>query len=622
MAGFLLVALIPLVTSTVLGYVRSYGILEELTEGSVQAVSELGVVHVRNRMERNYLFLHAVASGNEFLAGALRHGSGVEDDEIALEAGPEAVARYLRRQRDEDDGPFSALFLMDPDGRIVASTHLLEVEFGTLPPVSDAHRVVTIEGPDRDGPPSFLLLEPVTRLDGRRVGVLAGLVRASRAHAFFQVPPSGSGEVRTYILDELGRPIFASGGPGSTDYSEPLPSPLLAASAEGRARYRDPFGEEVIGTRSDIPGYPWVQVTEIPVEAAMASLRRLRMASLYLTLGFVVLVGTAAWLLSAQIVAPVRVLVGAVRRLGSGDPGARVSLDQNDEIGELATAFNTMAEELEAASARVAALHQREIERAQQLATVGELASGLAHEIKNPMVAIANGMDLVRRRVGPTEDLDLILNELGREVDRVQRTIRDLLTFAGPSSPDPSITDANELAESALRLTRASASAAGLVIVVDLEPGLPKVLVDAEQMRQALVNLILNAIQATPSGGTVRVRTLLVAGPTERPFSTGGSGDVVEFQVQDTGPGIAEADRVRVFRPFYTTRTTGTGLGLSISRGIVDRHGGELELRCPAKGGTLAVVRIPAVGAARSVSPAGSPVPPSPAEEEDPWQTS
>ncbi|HEY4658720.1 MAG TPA: ATP-binding protein, partial [Gemmatimonadaceae bacterium] len=251
-----------------------------------------------------------------------------------------------------------------------------------------------------------------------------------------------------------------------------------------------------------------------------------------------------------------------------------------DEIGELGRAFNEMTTALEDTTSRVRQLHQHEIQRASQLATVGELASGVAHEIKNPVVGVAHGLDLVRRHLGPDPALTPIMDEMARQLTRIQQTLQELLTFARPATPALAPVSGNDIVQRAIRLLQPTADRAGVRIEMWVDPALPRFDADEEMLYQALVNVFMNALQATPCGGRITVTT---RSTTER----------VEIIIADTGRGIPEEDLELVFKPFFTTRHTGTGLGLSITREVAQRHGGGVTLESTVGVGTTVTLHLP-----------------------------
>jgi signal transduction histidine kinase len=581
MGWFLALSLVPLLISNGVGYIRSQRIAEGLLERSLDVASLLQVLHVQNRMDRHRVFLEAVAAGNEFLRAGLRRAEGAREG-MASVADRNAVEAYLSRQRSEGGGSFRDLYLLDQEGHFLVSTGADSSMSGPYPCDGRVRSVTLLRSPDPARAPALCIVVPVTGAAGQRIGFLGGLVPSRDMEDFLRFPQQSDEHIRTILLDENGHPIYFSERGADESYASVFDTPL--EEPNDRARYVSHLGMDVAGRRLQVPGLPWTQVTEVPQEEALSALRSLGRTSMYFA-GFLALtlVG-AAWFVSRGIVAPIGRLVSATRRLGGGDLEARVDEPGRDEVGELARSFNDMAEALAEASARVTELHRKEIARAQHLASVGELASGLAHEIKNPVVAITHGLDLVRRRVGPNPSVDPILEEVTRELRRIGTAIRDLLSFARPASPALAPTDANVVVERACRLVEPTADRRGVSLHVSSVPGMPSVPADATLLQQALVNVILNAIEATPSGGEIRVY----------PEATE-SGVVI--RVSDTGAGIPRDRLDQVFKPFFTTRPQGgTGLGLSITREIVERHGGTVTIDSLEGVGTTVEITIPTGG--------------------------
>jgi signal transduction histidine kinase len=224
-----------------------------------------------------------------------------------------------------------------------------------------------------------------------------------------------------------------------------------------------------------------------------------------------------------------------------------------------------MSQELRASTRRIQELHDQEMRRAAQLASVGELASGIAHEIKNPVIGVMSGLDLLGKYAGTHPQVETLTGQMREQLGRIESAIRDLLSYARPKAPHRMWTDPNRLVDRVARLLAPQAEAAGVRIETRLSPSVPKVEVDPELMTQTLVNLALNGIQAMGPGGVLT-------------FSTAPSGREVRLMVRDTGSGIPDDQIEQIFRPFYTTKHRGTGLGLAITRGIVERHGGRLTV--------------------------------------------
>lgn len=579
LAWFLVLSLVPLLLSNILGYVESQGLIERLVGRHLEAIAGAEAQHVEGQIERSLLDLQAIAAGNEFLAAGAVRMAGGSAGPMGEVADRSALERHLSRKLNELR-QFEVLFLQRPDGSVAAHAGTSPPELSPWTHAAPVPAFETVGTASRDAPPHFRLTVPVEGRSGDLVGYLGGVVGHQGLAHFLEVPEHLAGSIESFIVDEQGRPLFVSHPHGPIHYARPLETPLLGAPTGTFARYVDRHGVEVIGTSLRVGDRSWRYIAEFPVTDALGPLRALRRLSLLLGGVFAVGVIGTAWVVAGGIVAPIERLVEATRRVGKGELDISVQVEEGDEIGELGRAFNEMTRELSEASSRVRELHRREIERAQQLATVGELASGVAHEIKNPVVGISNGLDLVRRHVKDDEDLVPIMEEMTRQLARIEMAVRDLLSFARPATPKLAPADAERIAERAVRLVQPAAERAG--VSLRLEPGvaLPELQVDAELVGQALVNLLMNAVQATSAGGRVRV-------------STEARDGAVLFRVSDTGRGIPERDRESIFKPFFTTRHSGSGLGLSITREIVERHGGRLEVESRLGAGSTFTAILP-----------------------------
>ncbi len=580
---FLLFSLVPLFGSNALGYARSEEIIGRLVERYLRAISEVEAQHIGSEVLRQQLDLRAIAAGNEFLRAAVGGVGGRAAGQMAGVASQSAVVEYLSRKAQELEA-FDVLALLDGEGRVLATS---DGSGGRGRWMGDPTEVVALLEPVGGRPavgPRLRVVVPVSTDEGV-VGYLGGLVGRRGLNRFLEMPEHLGGTVESYIVDRHGYLIYGAGGPGELDYANPLGTPVLQADPGGFRRYQDRRGVEVIATSAAVPSSTWRYVAEVPVQEVLGSLQDLRRLSLYLGWFFAALLMVTAWFVAGGIVAPVRRLVVATRRVGGGDLDVRVEVEERDEIGELGTAFNEMAAELSRASARVAEMHRREIERAQQLATVGELASGVAHEIKNPLVGVSNGLDLVRRRVGEDDELSPIMTEMQHQLSRIEAAIRDLLAFARPATPELKPVNGNRLVERAVRLVQPAAERDGVSLEVHLDEGIPEIQADGELIGQGLVNLLMNAVHAATPGGRVEI-------------SSSHSGDEVRFEVRDNGRGITPADLEHIFKPFFTTRHAGTGLGLSITREIVERHGGRIDVETRVGLGSTFTVVVPSQPAA------------------------
>ncbi len=286
----------------------------------------------------------------------------------------------------------------------------------------------------------------------------------------------------------------------------------------------------------------------------------------------------AFFLLFRQATTPVQTLLDATRRLKAGELDYRVG-EMKDEFGELAAAFNEMAASLND--------QMLKMQRTDQLAVAGELAAGLAHEIKNPLAGIKAGLTIIQEESSILEEEDDIVPRVVDEVTRLEALMKSFLNFAKPPQPQWTAVDVNGLVGAALGLhLRQHLSGAGkdadIHIVEDFDEGVPEIEADPVQLRQVLLNLCLNAIDAMGRKGTVFLETRF------EPES-----HTVQIRVRDTGPGLDAATRERIFEPFFTTKSKGTGLGLAICRMTIEKQGGTISAHNHPEGGAVFQIDLP-----------------------------
>lgn len=223
------------------------------------------------------------------------------------------------------------------------------------------------------------------------------------------------------------------------------------------------------------------------------------------------------------------------------------------------------------------------LRRADRLAALGTLTAGMAHEIKNPLGAIAGAVEILEADFPAGHPRREFLDIVREEIARLSAIAGKYLSFAKPSPPDAKACDVNGVVSRAVSLVAKSAASRAVTIETALDPALPRAFADVEQVHQVLVNLLLNGLEAMPSGGTLRVET---ASPDPG----------IEVRVADTGGGIPEEDRERIFEPFRTTKPGGTGLGLATSRRIAVAHGGDLVAENAPQGGAVFRLTLPRDG--------------------------
>ena len=231
---------------------------------------------------------------------------------------------------------------------------------------------------------------------------------------------------------------------------------------------------------------------------------------------------------------------------------------------------------------------QDTLRRADRLSSLGLLTAGLAHEIRNPLVAIRTFTQLLPERYNDPEFREGFQGLALKEVDRICGLINDLLSFARPSKPNVAAENVNDVVDNIVRILESQAKEKGMAIVREFSGSLPKVWIDSEQMKQVFMNLILNAIQAMKEGGSISIATRAVLRNGTEP-----SGEFVQVEVRDAGIGIPEENLQHIFDPFFTSKDEGCGLGLAVSYQIVQEHGGFVTVESTVGKGTAFFVHVP-----------------------------
>ncbi len=282
--------------------------------------------------------------------------------------------------------------------------------------------------------------------------------------------------------------------------------------------------------------------------------------------------GLTSILLKRFVSSPVARLVSTMESVEAGKLDGRVDIRSGDELGRLGNSFNEMIRKLSEAQAEIEKFHHRQLARADRLASLGEMAAGIAHEIKNPLAGIYGAAQILAREFPPGDSRREIVDEMTALMKRLDNTIRDLLNFARYTEPRFAKANINDVIDKVLFLVRQIPEGKRARVVREFDPAMPEVDMDQEQMKQVFLNLALNALQARPDGCTLTVRT-----HADVPDDVEGIRHRTRFvmaSVSDDGPGIP-ADRIgKIFQPFFTTKESGTGLGLSMTRKILDLHDG------------------------------------------------
>lgn len=228
--------------------------------------------------------------------------------------------------------------------------------------------------------------------------------------------------------------------------------------------------------------------------------------------------------------------------------------------------------------------------RAEQLALMGQFAVGIAHELRNPLTAIRSTVQFLAEEFEPGSEPRKLAAAMLDEVDRLNGTVGDLLSLGRPTESKPVVVDLRDEIDKCTAFVEARARSQGVQVEVCCAEGRPRLFIDPAELRQVLLNIMINGFQAMPSGGTLRLR---VQYPYEMTHTLSSPKDKILLEISDEGPGIPEGLREKVFEPFFTTKAGGTGLGLPICRSIVRRYDGEIWIEAGATGGTSVRILLP-----------------------------
>ena len=282
---------------------------------------------------------------------------------------------------------------------------------------------------------------------------------------------------------------------------------------------------------------------------------------------------------------PLRLMAESISRVENGDLSVRMKYEAQDEIGRLIGSFDSMVDRLDTTRQELEQLHFQQMERADRLASVGEMAAGIAHEIKNPLTGIAAAISIIKEDFSDSDSRTQILTEVLEQVNRLDKTVNDLLFFGKPTPPEPTYTDINGILQKTLLFAAQHRGGKSVDKRLELCDSLPPVYVDPKQIQQVFLNLMLNALQAMQGQGVLTVRTASV-------FIEGTQW--ITVVIADTGPGIPAQILDKIFTPFFTTKAQGTGLGLAICHKLIRQHGGYLTVASEDAKGTEFTIRLPA----------------------------
>ena len=292
----------------------------------------------------------------------------------------------------------------------------------------------------------------------------------------------------------------------------------------------------------------------------------------------------AVWWILGMIVRPLKKMAALTERIKEGEYDVSIDVDSGDEIGTLVDGFKKMSGGLKKAIKEIEDYHEEKMAQAEKLASVGELATCVAHEIKNPLAGISCAVEILMDDYRDDDPKKEVFLEILEQVHRLDKTVRDLMDFAKPADISPAMTDINGILKKIVKFLEPKTKADNINILLNLSKDIPELHLDAKKIQEVFLNLTLNALHAMPNGGSLNIHTTLCNTM---------SAHIVEVGLRDTGKGIEPRELGKIFRPFYTTHHKGTGLGLYISKGIIESHGGEITVESEVGKGTVFTIKLP-----------------------------
>jgi signal transduction histidine kinase len=430
-------------------------------------------------------------------------------------------------------------------------------------------------------PPDLALLRlSAVTSDGRAI-VTADL----RPERLLRTVTTGS-VTKVFLVDSLGRVLAHRDGArvlSKEDLSglEPVKSALSGKAERGAEQY-EVEGEQRLASYARVGDGLAAVVAEVPVAEVFGATRELSSRSLLFAGGIVALALVLAVFLSRALTAPLRRLADTMAVISKGEYGVTVAVEGAPEIRSVGTALNEMSKELIRRSDDLQRAHNNLVQ-SEKLSAVGELAASVAHEVKNPMVGILGFAQLGQESETMAEAKEYF-GLIESDTQRANKILQNLLEFARPPEMEMEPLTANDVVNGALSLCRHQLQMQGVKVETALGEGQGGILGNNNQLRQVLLNLMMNAGQAMADSPQKRVTVATVA-----------DGDFVKVLVKDTGPGMPGDVMQNLFKPFFTTkrRGLGTGLGLSVSRSIIEAHKGTLTAESTPGQGATFILRLP-----------------------------
>jgi signal transduction histidine kinase len=315
--------------------------------------------------------------------------------------------------------------------------------------------------------------------------------------------------------------------------------------------------------------------------------------------GFFLIGGGFLLVIGILIDRPIKKMIKTIRKIEDGDSSIRMDEDKKDEFGLMAKSFNSMLESLVSARNQLEDYHVTQMQKASKLASLGEIISGIAHEIKNPLAGISCAVQVFHSELEKGDSRREVTSEILDHIRRLDGIVKGLLNYAKPKPPQFLPCNVSDVLDKAIFFVYPEAKKQQVHIEPDLDPDMSSVMMDPDQMQQVFLNLMINAVQAMPDGGKLKITihktekdNRVVSNEIKKIIS---SKLVVIIKFTDTGKGVDKESLQNIFDPFFTKKSKGTGLGLSISQRIVQEHGGEISVESEICKGSVFSIYLPVI---------------------------
>jgi two-component system NtrC family sensor kinase len=388
-----------------------------------------------------------------------------------------------------------------------------------------------------------------------------------------------------FLIDSEGRTIFHPELEKAKNFEKAIGLPIVR---QALAQFGNPSGVNISGegfrneNGSDFVGaYAWAEslnwgvIMQQSKGEAYSSITRMKVNAIFWIVLSILGSVFIAFYLAKSLSRPILELIAGAERLGEGDFSHEVKVKTHDEISTLANTFNFMVRKLKE--------FQEQLVLREKLAALGQMASVVGHEIRNPLGVINNAIYYIKTRLempsgkNPDPKIQKHIGIIEKEIAASDKIINDLLGFSRTRPPMAQSLDLNKIVEDSLSVISIPET---VKVEIDLSLELPPALVNPDEIRQVFINLINNAWQAMPEGGTLKIRTYIEE-------------EMAQVEISDTGCGISPENMKKLFTPFFSTKTKGTGLGLAAVQRIVERHKGKIKVRSRVGQGTTFIVSLP-----------------------------